>query len=195
MKLDVAVFRILGIKNANDPYRLLGISQWDGNVTTLEMALRVRLAQIISHPMRHSPEAKLVREAIKQAGRLIRKGFVQKDVEDKDKQEAVRELTDLDRSIIAVLVAERGWNKQSRSRLVGVAAAYGLTVGGLLRILTALAESARSGRGPLSKGSRTSNTPNRSWTKIPTSPKQSVLDDLMDEAAARFLPEFKEQTP
>ena len=195
MKLDVAVFRILGIKNADDPYRLLGISRWDGNVTTLEMALRVRLAQIISHPMRHSPEAKLVREAIKQAGRLIRKGCDQKEVEEKDKQEAVHELTDLDRSIIAVLVAEGGWNKQSRSRLVGVSAAYGLTVGGLLRILTALAESARSGRGPLSKGNRTSNTPNRSWTKIPTSPKQSVLDDLMDEAAARFLPEFKEQTP
>ena len=195
MKVDVAVFRILGIKNADDPYRLLGISRWDGNVTTLETALRVRLAQIISHPMRHSPEAKLVREAIKQAGRLIRKGCVEKAVHVKDKQEVVHELTDFDRSIIAVLVAEGGWNKQSRSRLVGVAAAYGLTVGGLLRILTALAESARSGRGPLSKPNRTSNTPNRSWTKIPTSPKQSVIDDLMDEAALRFLPEFKEQTP
>ena len=195
MKLDIAVFKILGIKNADDPYRLLGISQWDGNVTTLEMAIRVRLAQIISHPMRHSPEAKLVREAIKHAGRLIRKGCAQKKVEQKNKQEAVHELTNLDRSIIAVLIAERGWNKQSRSRLVGVSAAYGLTVGGLLRILTALAESARSGRGPLSKGNRTSNTPNRSWTKIPTSPKQSVLDDLMDEAAERFLPDFKEQTP
>lgn len=195
MKLDAAVFRILGIKNADDPYRLLGISQWDGNVATLEMALRVRLAQIISHPMRHSPEAKLVKEAIKQAGRLIRKGYDQKEVEEKDNQETIHELTALDRSIIAVLVAERGWNKQSRSRLVGVSAAYGLTVGGLLRILTALAESARSGRGPLSKRNPTSNTPNRSWTKIPTSPKQSVLDDLMDEAAARFLPEFKEQTP
>lgn len=196
MNLEHAAYTILGIRNANDPVRLLGIAHWDRSVTTLESALRKRVAQLLSHPNRHSPEANLVHEAIKEAGIILRDQCINKDETHLSKQESTPSLTALDQSIIAVLVSEGGWNRQSRSRLVGVAAAYGLTVGGLLRILSALADSARSGQGPLALANRDTVSPDRSWATVPVSVKrQGVIDELMDEAAARLMPELKEQTP
>ena len=196
MSLETAVFRILGIRGANDPARLLGIPTWDRSVVALETALRIRFAQILSHPMRNSPEAELVLKAIKEAGIKLRVSCLPVKVDSSKSNTTAHSLTDLDRSIIAVLVSEGGWNRQSRGRLVGVAAAYGLTVGGLLRVLTALAESARSGQGPLSLEGRKTITPDRSWVALPlTSNKQGLVDELLDEAAAKLLPEFKDQAP
>jgi len=196
MNLEHAAHKILGIRNANDPARLLGIAHWDRSVATLESALRTRVAQILSHPMRHSPEANFVRAAIKKAEQILRNQCINKQETHLSKQESTPSLTALDQSIIAVLVSEGGWNRQSRSRLVGVAAAYGLTVGGLLRILSALADSARSGQGPLALANRETVSPDRSWATVPVSVKrQGVIDELMDEAAARLMPSLKEQTP
>ena len=190
MNLERAAFIILGIRNATDPASLLGIPNWNGSVPTLEAAIRKRVAQILSHPLSHSDEASLVREAIQEAGIILAK---QCHSDYKEVEKEKHELTQLDRSIIAVLVSEGGWNRQSRSRLVAVSAAYGLTVGGLLRILTALAESARSGGGPLSQKSRKSNLPDRSWATLPiVEKKQNVVDELMDEMASKYLPELKE---
>jgi len=194
MNLERAAFIILGIRNADDPAILLGIPHWDGSVTVLEAAIRKRVAQILSHPMRYSDEANLVQDAIQEAGVILAKQC-HSQTKESIPNPVTHELTVLDRSIIAVLVSEGGWNRQSRSRLVAVSAAYGLTVGGLLRILTALAESARSGRGPMSQKSRKINVPDRSWASLPISKKkQSVVDDLMDEVASKFLPELKEHS-
>jgi hypothetical protein len=193
MNLERAVFLMLGIRNAADPKELLGVPKWDGSAATLDAAIRTRVAQILSHPMKHSEEAKLVRQAIKEAGIHLRAECITYSEERKKNKEHTHEMTYLDRSIIAVLVSEGGWNRRSRARLVAVSSAYGLSVGGLLRILTALAESSRSGNGPLSQQSRSKNVPNRSWAALPISKnKQSVVDDLMDEMANRFLPELKE---
>ena len=196
MKLEVAVYRILGIRDAQDPLRLLGISEWDGNPAAIDAALRRRVGQILSHPMRQSKEAEMVKEEIKKVAKSLRASCVTKSTTSTPEKPTIHPLTPLDRSIIAVLVSEGGWNRQSRSRLVGVAAAYGLTVGGLLRILSALAEASRSGTGPLSAESRIVTPIDRTWTTLPTAPKnQSLLDDLMDEVAIKLMPEFKEQTP
>ncbi len=193
MEIDRAIFLILGIRNTQTPEQLLGIPKWNGSPASLESAIRTRVAQILSHPMKHSEEAKLVRQAIKEAGKLLRNQCKTYTKEFQPKKEHSHEMTKLDRSIIAVLVSEGGWNRKSRARLVAVAAAYGLTVGGLLRILTALADSSRTGSGPLSQQERSENMPDRSWATLPISEnKQSVVDDLMDEIANRFLPELKE---
>ncbi|MBC8202495.1 MAG: hypothetical protein H8E91_01565 [Planctomycetes bacterium] len=192
MNGERAVFLILGIRKADTPERLLGIPRWDGNAATLDAAIRTRVAQILSHPMKHSDEANFVRQAIKEAGILLRKQCNTFSEEVQTKEET-HEITQLDRSIIAVLVSEGGWNRRSRARLVAVSASYGLSVGGLLRILTALADSSRSGSGPLSQQGRSENMPDRSWATLPIAQrKQSVVDDLMDEMANRFLPELKE---
>ena len=168
MEIDRAIFLILGIRNTQTPEQLLGIPKWNGSPASLESAIRTRVAQILSHPMKHSEEAKLVRQAIKEAGKLLRNQCKTYTKEFQPKKEHSHEMTKLDRSIIAVLVSEGGWNRKSRARLVAVAAAYGLTVGGLLRILTALADSSRTGSGPLSQQERSENMPDRSWGEIET---------------------------
>ena len=114
MNLERAAFIILGIRNATDPASLLGIPNWNGSVPTLEAAIRKRVAQILSHPLSHSDEASLVREAIQEAGIILAK---QCHSDYKEVEKEKHELTQLDRSIIAVLVSEGGWNRQSRSRL------------------------------------------------------------------------------
>ncbi len=54
-------------------------------------------------------------------------------------------LTSFDQQVLAVLVSSRGWNAQARSRLVALASAYGITVQGLLKVVTGLSEYAKSG--------------------------------------------------
>ncbi|MDP7009423.1 MAG: hypothetical protein QGI78_07620 [Phycisphaerales bacterium] len=195
MNLETAAFRILGIHKANDPTALLGIPQWNGDRDDLEIAIRRRIAQVLSHPKRHSPEANLVREAIKEAGVVLLQECTTKSKQSNE-PERIHELTALDRSIIAVLVSEGGWNRKSRARLVAVSAAYGLTVGGLLRILSALAEASRSGKGPLALPKRNEALQTKPLASLPlTFKRRSVVDDLIDETAEKYVPELKNHTP
>ncbi|MCA9292036.1 MAG: hypothetical protein KDA25_12970, partial [Phycisphaerales bacterium] len=54
-------------------------------------------------------------------------------------------LTEFDRQVLAVLVGGGGWNADSRARLVALAATYGVSVQGLIRVVTGLAAYAASG--------------------------------------------------
>lgn len=54
-------------------------------------------------------------------------------------------LTEFDRQVLAVLVACGGWNNESRNRLVALATNHGVTVQGLMRIMSGLGHYARQG--------------------------------------------------
>jgi hypothetical protein len=54
-------------------------------------------------------------------------------------------LTAFDRQVLGVLIGSRGWNAASRSRLVALASLYGVSVQGLLKVVTGLSEYAKHG--------------------------------------------------
>jgi len=54
-------------------------------------------------------------------------------------------LTAFDRRVLAVLISCGGWNAESRSRLVAVAGAHGVSPAGLLKVVTGLSEHVKSG--------------------------------------------------
>jgi hypothetical protein len=54
-------------------------------------------------------------------------------------------LTAFDQQVLAVLVSCGGWNARARSRMVAVAARYGVSVHGLLKVIRGLGEYARAG--------------------------------------------------
>lgn len=57
---------------------------------------------------------------------------------------APRRLTAFDRMVLAVLVANGGWNAESRARLVALAAQQGIGVDGLMRVMSGLAAHVRT---------------------------------------------------
>jgi len=57
---------------------------------------------------------------------------------------APRRLTAFDRMVLAVLVANGGWNADSRARLVALAAQQGIGVDGLMRVMAGLAAHVRT---------------------------------------------------
>lgn len=75
-------------------------------------------------------------------------------------------LTDFDRDVLTVLLSSGGWNATTPSRLALVAKRYGVSPGGLARVIAGLSAAARSGRlqGALDEVRRSgsSRTPGRS---------------------------------
>ena len=120
------------------------------------MALRRRIANLYAHPDGRSAEADVVRRGLRaaadalrdpaQRSRWIGSGSASAGPARSAIPRAVQ-LTEFDRSAMAVLVGCGGWNAASRSRLVSLAAAHGVTVQGLQRVITGLSEYAK-GHGP-----------------------------------------------
>jgi hypothetical protein len=188
-----AITTILGLPAGSDPYRVLGLRPGQNDPASIDAAVRRRMAQILSHPLRNSDEAEEVRAVLRRLARALKHAA---GGEEKARSVAAAPppaLTAIDRAVLAVLVGEGGWNRRSRARLVAVAAAYRIPVDGLVQVLESLADAARSGGGPLSPRNRGRMAVDRSWTALPGKPSaMSRLDDLFDQAAHRLTPELRE---
>ena len=191
MDLDRKTCIFFGIPKTGDPRQLLGIPSNRSDQNAVKSALRRRLAQLHVHPNGMSKEAEEIKLHIIQLANELEMSpeIVQQPTQD-------QELTPLDKAIIAVLVSEGGWNKRSRSRLVSIAATYGITVGGLMRILEAFAEAARTGSGPLSIQQRKTHTLTRQWTALPKKQSRlSSIDTFVSDTAKRLTPELQDPSP
>ena len=190
MDLDKLSCFLLGIPDTNDHKRILGVPKNRHDVIAIDTALRRRVAQLYSHPNGRTKEASEVKEYLEGIARSLKATAVKESAPQHDEPD----LTPLDQSILAVLISQGGWNRQSRARLVAVAASYEITVGGLMRILEALGESARSGEGPLSKKGRSTTKLSRQWTEVPKSPS-SLVDEFISKTAKKIAPEFNSSSP
>lgn len=190
MDLDKIACFLLGVPETNDHRRILGVQKNRHDVIAIDTALRRRIAQLYSHPNGRTKEAADVKEYLEGIANSLKASAIKEPIS----RHQEPELTPLDQTILAVLISQGGWNRQSRARLVAVAASYEITVGGLMRILEALGESARSGEGPLSKKRRSSTRPSRDWTVVPKS-TPSLVDDFISKTAKKFAPEFDSSSP
>jgi hypothetical protein len=193
MDLNRKAANLLGIPPTDDPWLLLGVASGRLNTTAIRNGLRRRLAQLDAHPRGNSAKVMAVRSHLKEiAEKLIDTVTNEPQMTNKTSLE----LTPLDQAIIAALVSEGGWNKKSRSRLVSIAASYSITVGGLILILEAFAEAARSGSGPLSDKQRSKHSMNRSWTSLPSKPStMSTVDTFISNVANKITPELSAPSP
>ena len=183
----------LGIPETDDPRLILGITTGRTDQIAINNALRRRLAQLHVHPSGHSIEADEVRVFINEIATTL---LTRSSEVSTDREKPASGLTPLDQAIIASLICEGGWNKNSRARLVGVAASFSITVGGLIRILEAFADAARSGSGPLSLQQRNTNPINRTWATVPKKTSTfSAVDTFISEAARKLTPELKSSNP
>ncbi len=190
MDLDKLACFLLGVPDTHDHRRILGVPKNRQDIMAIDTALRRRIAQLYSHPKGRTKEATDVKEYLEAIAKDLKASAIKEPIE----PHSYPELTPLDQSILAVLISQGGWNRQSRSKLVAVAASYQITVGGLMRILEALGESARSGDGPLSKSRRTKTKLSRDWTTIPTS-SQNLVDDFIAKTSKKLIPELNAQSP
>ena len=140
--------RFLGVEASSDPLALLGLHPDDCGAVAIEEALRGRLSRTYWHPDGRRPEAEEVRRRLREAARTLR-GTGGRKAPARSALGAHRRplitLTDFDRHVMAVLVGCGGWNAGSRSKLVALASMYGVTVGGLVKVIGGLSEYAKSG--------------------------------------------------
>ncbi|MHC4414547.1 MAG: hypothetical protein ACYS0G_04615 [Planctomycetota bacterium] len=194
--------RFLGVAGSADPYTLLGLAPDCDDTAVVEAALRERLAQVYQHAGGRSPEADHVRQRLRKAAdRLLEsitgsgaKGAVWAPVSarppDRSSPPTVAKLTDFDRHVLAVLVGCGGWNAASRSKLVAVATAYGVSVQGLMRVVTGLSEYAKSGGPRLGVAEITS----AATPPLPIPPASAGRRESESVWLTRLAPEFRDES-
>ncbi len=128
--------RLLGVPSWSDPATLLGLPFGPVDAATVEEALRRRLALLLQE---RSAEAESARRLLRRAAREL--------LSPAPAAPSVRGITEFDRLVLAVLIGSGGWNAASRARLVSLAAAYGVSVDGLIKVVAGLARHAREGAG------------------------------------------------
>ncbi len=101
-------------------------------------------------------------------------------------------LTEFDRAVLAVLISGGGWNAATRSRLVGVASAYGVSVQGLIKVVTGLSEYARSGGPRLEVAQITAGAP---LMPAPSAAAAAGGGTEQFEWVERFAPELRDDSP
>lgn len=190
--LDSMTCDFLGLSPTNDHRRLLGLPTGHVDATVVNRSLRRRLAQVHVHPQGRTQEADEVRSYLQRIATDMKQGMPQVT----STEEQYGELTPLDQAILAALIGDGGWNRRCRARLVSIAASFTITVGGLMRVLEALAESARSGHGPLSVKQRSTYDMNRQWTSVPVKKTaMSAVEEFVSETAKRFTPDLSAPNP
>lgn len=137
---------LLGVDPKSDPATMLGITPADAmDPVLIDRALRLRLSSVYQHP----DHRKLTSREMESVLNSIRKAAVQlrASLRSRGTMRLARPwtLTEFDRNVMAVLVGYGGWNAQSRSRLVALAAAEGVTPLGLIKVIQGLGEYAKSG--------------------------------------------------
>lgn len=98
-------------------------------------------------------------------------------------------LTDFDRQVLGTLVGAGGWNRESRSRLVAIAAAHRVTVHGLLTVIRGLNDYARQGGARLDVATITAGR--RTLAPATAAAARPATPSLPE----RLLPDLKEPTP
>ncbi len=158
MNTSDPMLRFLGLLPTTDATRLLGLNPSARiDAAQIEVALERQLSRVYQHSDGQSPEADQVRQRLRAAAEELRRSVASGRLGRGPASPATRapgivrstvpriQLTTFDRTVLAVLVASGGWNADCRSRLVALAAAHGVSVQGLIRVLTGLAAYARSG--------------------------------------------------
>jgi hypothetical protein len=193
MEIERLASRCFGTQDTNDPRLLLGLISGRTDAIAIKKALRRRKAQLYVNPSFDSSDKKAVIEYLELIASELESA--NSDIGPIENAGDVR-LTPLDRAIIATLISEGGWNKKSRARLVAVAASYSITVGGLIRILEAFAESARSGRGPLSSKHRDKHPIESSWVSLPKRKRTiSPLEAYIANTTKKLVPDLRSPSP
>ncbi len=162
--------RFVGVKGDSPAWVILNLPQVQSTLEQIEVALRKRLTQVEAHPDGLNEDASEVRRQLRDAAKMLTKVAEfsiaeQTTTAPSQSKAAVKipprhtpgwtprsggrqysgELTMFDRQVMAVLVGCGGWNFASRAKLVALAAAHGLSVQGLVRVVTGLSEYAKSG--------------------------------------------------
>lgn len=151
--------RFLGVSGTTDALRLLGLNPADQlDAAQVQVALERQLARVYHHSEGQSAEAEQVRQRLRAAAGELRRSVVSGRLgkpapgttfaaaaAPRTAATSRIQLTTFDRTVLAVLVACGGWNAQCRARLVALASAHGVSVQGLIRVLTGLAAYARAG--------------------------------------------------
>ncbi len=186
--------RFLGAEVSSDPRALLGLHPDRCDAVAVEEALRERLSRTYRHPEGRSPEAEEVRRRLREAARNLKEpaGRQAKGPPIRAAPRAQRRppmtLTDFDRHVLAVLVGCGGWNAASRSKLVALASMYGITVGGLVKVIEGLSEYAKSGGSRLGVAEITSGRSRVSGLPPALPPAATGGSELLEKLA----PELRE---
>ncbi len=140
--------RFLGTPETSTPADLLGLPLGEITVASVEAALMERIDVVFSHADAKTDEAQHVRRVLRGAARTLLAGLRETRARPRRPRMVpgpVVRLTEFDRHVLAVLIGCGGWNAVSRMRLVLLAASYGVSVQGLLKVMTGLSSYARSG--------------------------------------------------
>ncbi|MCH8259922.1 MAG: hypothetical protein IIC46_06920 [Planctomycetes bacterium] len=208
--------RFLGVKSDAGPAAMLGLGLEPSDVQAVESALDRQLRKVNIHPDSGSDDADVVRTTLRKAAETLTKSLGEGPPRavasgglpavasvppppTMPRQltpgwtprggpvHAQLELTSFDRQVMAVLVGCGGWNITSRSKLVALAEAHGLTVQGLVTVVTGLSEYAKSGGPGLGVAALTSGAARVPYLPAaPTSPAQPAAHP---DAGAPALPE------
>ena len=185
--------KFLGIPETSTPADLLGLPLGEITVASVEAALLERIDVVFSHADARDDEAQHVRRVLRGAARTVLGGLRETQSPPRRPrmvQAPAVTLTEFDRHVLAVLIGCGGWNAASRMRLVLLAADYGVSVQGLLRVMTGLSSYARSGGPRLDVAEITAGF-NRPAQPTATAADQVYAKEWID----RLAPELRDRTP
>ena len=185
--------KFLGIPETSAPNDLLGLPLGEITVVSVEAALLERIDVVFSHADARDDEAQHVRRVLRAAARTVLAGLRETQAPPRRPrmvQAPVVTLTEFDRHVLAILIGCGGWNAVSRMRLVSLAADYGVSVQGLLRVMTGLSQYARSGGPRLGAAEITAGFDG------PVQPTATAADQTRArEWIDRLAPELRDRTP
>ncbi len=188
-----ACLKFLGIPETSAPTDLLGLPLGEITAASVEAALLERIDGVFSHADARADEAQHVRRVLRDAARTVLAGLRETQApppRPRMAQPPVVTLTEFDRHVLAVLIGCGGWNAVSRMRLVSLAADYGVSVRGLLRVMTGLSSYARSGGPRLGVAEITAGFDG------PVQPTATATDQKhAKEWIDRLAPELRDDTP
>lgn len=181
----------LGVDASAGAPALLGLGPGQTDRATVEEALHRRLAQTFNHPEGRSDAAQRVRRRLRQAAESLLRPAPRPRAARVARHGA---LTDFDRMVLAVLIGARGWNADSRARLVALAGTYGVTVDGLLKVVAGLCEHARGG-GIRREVAHIAGSGRRMAAPTPSWEEAAPQEDSTLEWLARVAPELRDPGP
>ncbi len=190
--------KILGVPATSDPRDLLGLPLGEITAPSVEAALLERIDVVFSHSDADADESRQVRRVLRDAARIMLGGLRVKTPRRRPRQAArsVVKLTEFDRHVLAVLIGCGGWNSRSRMRLVSLAADYGVSVQGLLKVMTGLSAYARGGGPRLGIAEITAGFDDPMHTRPPTPLAPTDADQTRaQEWIERLAPELRDKTP
>ncbi|MEM7228824.1 MAG: hypothetical protein AAF432_08420 [Planctomycetota bacterium] len=167
---DDAFLRFLGVAPNASEHDLLDLPRGPATDKQINDALGRQQQRVRSHPDGASPAAQRVLAALTVAAQRLRKlsapvqpGIAPPSpVKPLDPRRPRRpqvpthgtaaappqvrpiQLTSFDRRVLAILVSQGGWNARSRARLVSLASEVGLSIDGLMTVMTGLSSVART---------------------------------------------------